>query len=343
MSNPIQTIQEIQSAFSEDLAKAFKEEELESIRVAYLGRKGKIRQLFDLLATLDPQEKKQFGGAINQLKNDLQEKFDQHLAQIASKSEKIKDQKDFYDYTLMGKPFAIGHQHPLSLIGQQLYSIFRNLNFTVMDGSEIEDDYHNFEALNIPKWHPARKMQDSFYITENLLLRTHTSNVQIRSMEKMKPPLRIVSINGRCYRRDASDATHYPVFHQIEGLYVDKGLSMADLSGLLVEMMYGVFEKEVEIKFLPSYFPFVEPGAETLISCPFCKKKGCSVCQRSGWIELGGSGMVHPQVLRNVNIDPEVYSGFAFGWGVDRLAMLKYGVEDIRMLMDNHIHFLEQF
>jgi len=335
-------IQSIRSLFEEDVSKISSEQDLEQIRINFLGRKGLVRQLFDELAQMEPATKKDFGSKINQLKNDLQESLDQYQSNFHQKKTTAKSES-FYDYTLPGKLFRIGHQHPLSLIADQLYDIFRNLNFTIVDGNEIEDDYHNFEALNIPKWHPARKMQDSFYITDNMLLRTHTSNVQIRTMENLKPPLRIVSINGRCYRRDASDATHYPVFHQIEGLYVDEGLSMADLSGLLTEMMYGVFEKHVEVRFLPSYFPFVEPGAETLISCPFCKKKGCPVCQQSGWIELGGSGMVHPQVLRNVNIDPTKYSGFAFGWGVDRLVMLKYGVEDIRMLMDNHIHFLEQF
>ncbi len=336
------TIHELRSSFNLELSKASTLEQLEPLKVAYLGRKGKVRELFDLMTSLGPEEKKQFGGSINTLKNELQQALDGKAEQLLNSSKPTEEAASF-DYTLPGRSFPWGHQHPLSLIGQQLYDIFRNLNFTVVDGNEIEDDFHNFEALNIPKWHPARKMQDSFYITENILLRTHTSTVQVRSMEKMKPPIRIVSINGRCYRRDASDATHNPVFHQIEGLYVDKGLSMADLSGLLTEMMFGVFGREVEIRFLPSYFPFVEPGAETLISCPFCKKKGCAVCQYSSWIELGGSGMVHPQVLRNVNIDPEVYSGFAFGWGVDRLAMLKYGVEDIRLLMDNHIHFLEQF
>jgi phenylalanyl-tRNA synthetase alpha chain len=336
------TLHQIRTSFETELSKVSSAEQVEALKVSYLGRKGQVRQLFDTLSNLGPDEKKQYGGAINDLKNALQNALQEKLDQLQESQSTLENQS-FFDYSLPGRSFPIGHQHPLSLIGQQLYDTFRSLNFTVVDGNEIEDDYHNFEALNIPKWHPARKMQDSFYITENMLLRTHTSTVQVRAMEKMTPPLRIVSINGRCYRRDASDATHYPVFHQIEGLYVDEGLSMADLSGLLVEMMYGVFGREVEIRFLPSYFPFVEPGAETLISCPFCRKKGCQVCQQSGWIELGGSGMVHPQVLRNVNIDPTKYSGFAFGWGVDRLAMLKYGIEDIRMLMDNHIHFLEQF
>ena len=337
-----QKIQEIETEFYLCVNKVMDNNEIEELKVKFLGRKGKIRELFDLLKNVNSEERKNIGILLNNIKEkitdsiSIKEKEFESISTNTSNVEKL-------DYTLPGRYIKIGKKHPLSIIIDDLYNIFRSLNFNIIEGCEIEDEYHNFEALNMPKWHPARDLQDSFYINDNLLLRTHTSPVQIRAMETLKPPFRIVTVGGRCYRKDAIDSSHYPVFHQIEGLVVDKNLSLCDLSWILKEMMRGVFEKEVNIKFLPSYFPFVEPGAETLISCPFCKMQGCSTCQNSGWIELGGSGMVHPQVLRNSGINPSEYKGFAFGWGVERLAMIKFGINDIRLFFENNIDFLEQF
>lgn len=340
--NIIETIQNWEEEFQNLVKTAKTLEELETIQISYLGRKGKIRDLFQDLKDLSTEDKRIAGEEINQFKD----RIIQYLAKLGDHFNKPKIeicQETNFDFSLPGKPFSFGRMHPLSLIIDELYQLFRSLNFTVIDGLEVEDDYHNFEALNIPKWHPSRKMWDTFFINENTLLRTHTSPVQIRAMEHMTPPFRIVTIGGRCYRKEATDASHSAVFHQMEGLVIDKDLSLADLSGILTEMMFGLFGKELKIRFNPSYFPFVEPGAETLVSCPFCNNKGCNVCQNSGWIELGGSGMVHPQVLRNVNIDPKKYRAFAFGWGVERLAMIKYGIDDIRLFFENNMSFLEQF
>jgi phenylalanyl-tRNA synthetase alpha chain len=340
--NIIETIQIWEEEFQNLVKAASTIEELEKIQILYLGRKGKIRDLFQGLVGLSNEDKRTAGDEINQFKD----RVNQYLSLMGEHFNKPKasvcDESN-YDFTLPGKPFMLGRKHPLSLIIDELYNLFRSLNFSVIDGFEIEDDYHNFEALNIPKWHPSRKMWDTFFINENTLLRTHTSPVQIRAMEHMTPPFRIVTIGGRCYRKEATDASHSAVFHQMEGLVIDKDLSLGDLSGILKEMMFGLFGKELTIRFNPSYFPFVEPGAETLVSCPFCNRKGCTVCQNSGWIELGGSGMVHPQVLRNVNIDPTKFRAFAFGWGIERLAMIKYGIDDIRLFFDNNVSFLNQF
>ena len=340
--NIIETIQCWEEEFHNLVKLAKTNEELEKIQILYLGRKGKVRDLFQNLFGLSNEDKRIAGDEINQFKD----RIGQYLAQIGEQFAKPKNEtsnESNFDFSLPGKPFMLGRKHPLRLIIDELYQLFRSLNFTVVDGPEIEDDFHNFEALNIPKWHPSRKMWDTFFINDNTLLRTHTSPVEIRAMEHMQPPFRIVSIGGRCYRKEATDASHSAVFHQMEGLVIDTDLSLGDLSGILKEMMLGLFGKELKIRFNPSYFPFVEPGAETLVSCPFCNGKGCTVCQNSGWIELGGSGMVHPQVLRNVNIDPTKYRAFAFGWGVERVAMIKYGIDDIRLFFENNMSFLSQF
>jgi phenylalanyl-tRNA synthetase alpha chain len=317
-------------------------QDLEDIKVQFLGRKGLIRDLFSQLSQLSDSEKKHYGESINKLKMEIESKINQKGESIQSKIQ-TSPENQVFDYSLPGFPYSIGKKHPFTLICEELYQIFRSMNFMVVEDREIEDEYHNFDALNIPKWHPSRKLNDTFFLSDGSVLRTHTSPVEIRTMEKISPPIRMVTIGGRCYRRDASDATHSAVFHQIEGLVVDENINFCHLSEILSEMMRGVFGKPVEVRFVPSYFPFVEPGAETLISCPFCKGDGCSVCKNSGWIELGGSGMTHPQVLRNVNIDPTKYQGFAFGWGVERLAMIKYGIDDIRLFFENNLSFLEQF
>jgi phenylalanyl-tRNA synthetase alpha chain len=335
-------VKNLEKEFFEEINNVKSISELDELKIRYLGRKGKIRKLFSDLSELPLEDKKEAGNILNSLKNRITISIEEAEAKILEENKYFKN-TNFFDYSIPGNRFEIGHIHPLSLIVDELYFIFRSLNFKIIDGYEIEDNYHNFEALNISKWHPARKMQDSFYIDEDHLLRTHTSPVQIRAMETLKPPLRVVTIGGRCYRRDAQDATHTPVFHQIEGLVVDRDVNLSDLSWILKEMMKGIFGKEIDVKFIPSYFPFVEPGAETLISCPFCLSEGCNVCSNSGWIELGGSGMVHPQVFRNVGIDPDKFKGFAFGWGIERLAMIKYGINDIRLFFENDKEFLRQF
>ena len=340
--NIIETIQAWEEEF-QNLVKTTKTvEDLEKVQILYLGRKGKIRDLFQSLKDQVGEDKKIAGEEINLFKDRISQYLSALSEQYLKPKAEVCEESNF-DFSLPGKPFSIGKKHPLSQIIEELNHLFRSLNFSIIDGFEIEDDYHNFEALNIPKWHPSRKMWDTFFINDNILLRTHTSPVQIRAMEHLTPPFRIVTIGGRCYRKEATDASHSAVFHQLEGLVIDEDLSLGDLSGILNEMMIGLFGKELKIRFNPSYFPFVEPGAETLVSCPFCNNKGCAVCQNSGWIELGGSGMVHPQVLRNVNIDPTKYRAFAFGWGVERLAMIKYGIDDIRLFFENNMSFLNQF
>jgi len=335
-------IEECKEKFLKKIQKVENTEDLEALRIKYLGRKGEIRKLFGKIQNIAPEKRGLYGSCINELKITIEEKVNALLESLSQQSTASTPDKPFCDLTLPGVPFVLGHQHPITQIMDDLLDIFRSLNFDVVSGYEIEDTFHNFDALNIHKWHPSRNPQDTFYLDPEHILRTQTSSVQIRAMENGKLPLRIVSM-GRCYRRDASDATHYPVFHQIEGLVIDKNVSFCDLSGILTEMMMGVFGTRVEVRFLPSYFPFVEPGAETFISCPFCSGKGCSVCGKAGEIELGGSGMVHPQVLRNVNIDPSVYRGFAFGWGIERIAIMKYQIDDIRLFYENNIDFLEQF
>lgn len=337
-----ETISQLSLQCDESIKGISTEQALEEVKVQFLGRKGLLRDLFSQMGRLSDSEKKHYGEAINQLKLDIESKINQKAELLLSEKKASPDNLAF-DYSLPGFPYSIGKKHPFSLICEELYHIFRSMNFMVVEDREIEDEYHNFDALNIPKWHPSRKMNDTFFLTDGSVLRTHTSPVEIRTMEKISPPIRMVTIGGRCYRRDASDATHSAVFHQIEGLVVDENINFCHLSEILSEMMRGVFGKPVEVRFVPSYFPFVEPGAETLISCPFCKGDGCPVCKNSGWIELGGSGMTHPQVLRNVNIDPTKYQGFAFGWGVERLAMIKYGIDDIRLFFENNLSFLEQF
>jgi len=246
------------------------------------------------------------------------------------------------DVTQQGLHLERGRKHILSKVIDEVKSIFISMGFDVFSGPDIESDYYNFEALNVPEHHPARDMQDTFYLKEKILLRTHTSPMQIRTMEREKPPIRMIAI-GRCYRRDALDSSHSPQFHQIEGLVVDKDISFANLKATLTEFSRKMFGAQTRVRFSPSYFPFVEPGAETSITCVICGGKGCPVCKYTGYLEMGGSGMVHPNVLRNAGIDPEVYQGFAFGWGIERIAMVKYGIPDIRYFLQNDLRFLKQF
>lgn len=314
---------------------------LDACRVHYLGKKGILTEFMKSLGQLTPEERPAAGQRINEVKQVIQtliEKRDTHF-----KSAQIAEQlaSESIDVTLSGRGQEAGSVHPISQAFEDLRRILTRLGFVFLQGPEIEDDYHNFTALNIPPLHPARAMQDTFYFNDNLLLRTHMSPVQIRAMKAMKPPIRVAAL-GRVYRRDF-DVTHTPMFHQMEWLVIDKGITFANLKWLLQTFLQEFFNTDVSIRLRPSYFPFTEPSAEVDMSCLNCKSKGCRICKNTGWLEVLGSGMVHPNVLQGVDIDPEEYSGFAIGAGIDRLAMLKYGITDLRSFFENDLRFLKQF
>lgn len=309
---------------------------LEVIKIKYLGRKGEINKLFKKFPHLSVEEKRALGNEINRLKRDLAHELESRLASFKEKEEAT------YDLLLPGKISHVGHLHPLTKTLDEIVKFFTSFGFAIATGPEIEYDWYNFGALNMGKDHPARDMFSSFYINEELLLRSHTSPVQIRVMEKKKPPVKIIC-PGRCYRYDAFDASHSPVFHQVEALYVDEGVSFGELKWLLGEFVNHVFGPKTRFEIRPSFFPFTEPSGELAISCTVCGGAGCSVCGNSGWLELLGCGMVHPQVLKNVKISPKKYSGYALGMGVERVAMVKYVIDDIRVFFNNDIRFLEQF
>jgi len=316
--------------------------QIEEIRVKVLGKKGSLTQLLRGMGSLPPEERPVIGQLVNEYRSMLEEKINQKESELLQREKIERMKEETIDITIPGKKVKFGKLHPLSIVLDQIVDIFVGLGFEVAEGPEIEWDYYNFEALNIPRNHPARDTQDTFYINENILLRTHTSPVQVRVMEKNKPPIRIIN-PGRVYRSDAVDATHSPIFHQVEGLVVDKGISMSDLKGVLdifAKELYGV---NTRTKLRPHHFPFTEPSAEVDVSCSVCDGAGCRVCSYTGWIEILGAGMVHPKVLQMSGIDPEVYSGFAFGMGLDRITMLKYGINDMRLLFENDIRFLKQF
>jgi len=319
-------------------------EQLEAARVSALGRKGRLTEFLKSLKDLPLEEKRKFGPLGNSLKTELENLLSEKEAACsrAALDEELK--KTSADLTLPAYPFAAGRVHPLTAAMRELGGILSNMGFAWAEGPLVETEFNNFEALNIPAHHPARDMHDTLYLkgAEKLLFRTHTSPVQVRTMLSRKPPLRIIS-PGRVFRSDAFDASHSPVFHQIEGLYVDRKVSMADLKATLAQLFSAFFGKACRIRFRPSYFPFVEPGAEADASCVFCGMRGCSVCKQSGWVELSGAGIVHPKVLEAVGIDPQEWSGFAFGMGVERLAMLKYGITDIRAFYENDLRVLRQF
>lgn len=319
------------------IKKAKSEKELFEIEVKYLGRKGLLTQILRGLSKLPLEERKKVG----MLANDLKRKIE--LLILTKKQDFTKDSKEAsrIDYTIPGRKYPLGHLHPVTLIFDDLFDIGRSLGFCVVTGPEIESDWYNFEALNTPKDHPARDTQDSFYISENVLLRTQTSSVQVRYMEKHQPPIRII-VPGRVYRRD-SDATHTPMFHQLEGLLVDEETNVSELKGTLEFFVRGIFGENRRIRLRPHYFPFTEPSFEVDVSCGLCAGKGCRSCKNSGWLEVLGAGMVHPNVLRAGGIDPSKYRGFAFGMGIERLVMLKYGVDDMRMLYEGDLRLVEQF
>ncbi len=314
---------------------------LQELRDQYLSRKrGHLKHLFEELASLKPEQRPEAGKLINDLKGCVQKKLERLKDRFAVPETFISK----FDLTLPGKREYVGAPHPIVLFEQEVENIFIAMGFSVEEGPEIETDYYNFGALNFPPYHPARDDWDTLYITDDLLLRTHTSPVQIRAMEKRKPPIRII-IPGKVYRKEAPDPTHLPMFFQVEGLVVDRGITFAHLKGTLEHFLRTLFYEKIKIRFRPSFFPFTEPSAEVDIECTVCggKNEGCSVCKGTGWIEILGSGMVDPQVLKNVNIDPEKYSGFAFGMGIDRIAMFAYQIPDMRYFYENDLRFLRQF
>lgn len=315
---------------------------LEEIRVKYLGKKGELTTILRGMGSLSPEERPIVGKLVNEAKSEVEEKLEEAVRKIREKEKNIKLSSEVIDISLPGKKNVIGKRHPLDLTLESMKEIFISMGFTVEDGPEVELDHYNFEALNIPKDHPARSEQDTFYINDNIVLRTQTSPIQIRTMENQEPPIKMIS-PGKVYRSDAVDATHSPIFYQMEGLVIDKGVTFADLKGTLELFAKKMFGDKVVTKFRPHHFPFTEPSAEMDATCFVCEGKGCRVCKGSGWIEILGCGMVHPNVLRNCGIDPEVYSGFAFGFGVDRMVMLKYGIYDIRALYESDMRFLNQF
>ncbi len=317
-------------------------ESLKDLRVKYLGRKGILNAFLKQMSLLSPEEKREIGRMVNEAKQLFEELIQTAEERLNEKQSRERLEKERIDVTAPGKIINIGKKHPLNLIMEEIKDFFFEMNFSLAEGPEIEDDYHNFEALNIPKDHPARDMHDTLFVTDNILLRTHTSPVQIRTMLSQKPPIRIITM-GRCYRRDAVDSTHSPMFHQVEGLLVDKDVSMGDLKGIITSFVKRIFGEDRKVRFRPSFFPFTEPSAEVDVSCGICGGKGCRSCGYTGWLEIMGAGMVDPEVFRSVGYDPFEYTGFAFGMGIERIAMLKYNIDDIRLFYDNDLRFLSQF
>lgn len=317
-------------------------QELDSIRVKYLGKKGELTSVLRGMGALSPEERPVVGHLANEVREFLEEKIDAVKMEITQKELAIQLEKEVIDVTMPGRRKELGRKHPLSIVMDEIKDVFLGMGYEIAEGPEVELDYYNFEALNIPKGHPSRDTQDTFYINENILLRTQTSPVQIRVMEKKKPPIKIIC-PGRVYRSDTIDATHSAIFHQVEGLVVDKGVTMGDLIGTLQVFARSLFGEDTRIRLRPHHFPFTEPSAEVDVSCWTCGGTGCRVCKDEGWIEILGAGMVHPRVLEICEIDPEIYSGFAFGLGVERTAMGKFNIDDMRLFYENDVRFLKQF
>lgn len=325
-----------------ELENAASIQDIEAVRIKFLGKKGELTGILKQMGKLSAEERPVVGQLANVIRSEIEAKIEDDSKSIAQKlqAEKLKAEK--IDVTLPGKAKVLGSRHPLTVVLDDIKDIFIGMGFDIVDGPEVEKDYYNFEALNIPKDHPARDTQDTFYINENIVLRTQTSPVQVRVMEKQQPPIRIIS-PGRVFRSDAVDATHSPLFHQIEGLVVDKGVSFADLKGTLEIFIKQLYGEDSVVRFRPHHFPFTEPSAEVDVQCFNCHGAGCPLCKGEGWIEILGCGMVHPKVLETCNIDPEVYSGFAFGLGLERIAMRRYNINDLRLFFENDVRFLKQF
>ena len=317
-------------------------QDLEQLRIQYLGKKGELTAILKQMGKLSPEERPQVGQMANEVRTYIEGAIESKKAQLEQKKQQEQLKAEKIDVTLPGNKITLGAKHPLSIVLDEIKEIFVGMGFEIVEGPEVEYDYYNFEALNIPKDHPARDTQDTFYINDNILLRTQTSPVQVRVMEKQKPPIRVIS-PGRVYRSDAVDATHSPLFHQIEGLVVDKGITFADLKGTLEIFVRRLYGEDSVVRFRPHHFPFTEPSAEVDVQCFSCHGEGCRLCKGEGWIEILGCGMVHPKVLANCGIDPEVYSGFALGLGLERVAMRRYGIDDMRLFFENDVRFLKQF
>lgn len=324
-----------------DTAKAKSEKEIEELRVRLLGKKGEITRLFEEFRTISADQKKVFGQKLNELKNKAAAKVEELRNSLGESGTSTAS----FDMTMPGDTLELGTRHPISITREEIISIFRKLGYSIAEGPEIEDDYHVFEALNFPPEHPARDMQDTFFISSGknpILLRTHTSSVQVRTMERQEPPIRVIC-PGRVFRNEAISARAHCIFHQVEGLYIDKGVSFADLKQSILLFVREMFGPDTKIRMRPSYFPFTEPSTEVDISCNICGGKGCNICKGTGWLEIMGAGMVDPNVLSASGIDPEVYSGFAFGMGIERIAMLKWQVRDLRLYFENDVRFLREF
>lgn len=339
MKQLISKIKEDALALLENVASS---EELENLRVKFLGKKGELTSVLKGLGSVSPEERPVIGQLANEVRALIEAKISDRKNQLEELKLKEGFELEKLDVTMPGKKNMLGSRHPISKVDERLKQIFMGMGFSVVEGPEVELDYYNFEALNIPKNHPARDTQDTFYINDDVVLRSQTSPVQVRVMEKTRPPIRIIS-PGKVYRSDAVDATHSPVFHQMEGLVIDKGITMGDLKGTLELFIKELYGSEAKIRFRPHHFPFTEPSAEVDVSCFVCGGEGCRVCKGEGFIEILGAGMVHPKVLANCGIDPEVYSGFAFGLGLERIVMRSYGIDDMRHLYENDLRFLKQF
>jgi phenylalanyl-tRNA synthetase alpha chain len=317
-------------------------EELEQLRVKYLGKKGELKTVLDSLGSYPPEERPLIGKKANELKNEITALLSSRKQELAEQLAQSSSLKESLDITIPGRKPRIGNLHPITKVLYEIEDIFMSMGFSIEIGPDVELEYYNFEALNFPPHHPARDAHDSFFISDGVIMRTHTSPVQIRTMEKQQPPIRMIA-PGRCYRRDAIDASHYTMFYQVEGLMVDEHITFADLKGTIAIFLQQMFGKDTKVRFRPDFFPFTEPSAEVAMTCAICHGSGCKTCKQSGWLEIAGAGMVDPEVFKAVNYDAEKYTGFAFGFGADRIAMLKYGIDDIRLLYGNDLRFLQQF
>lgn len=337
-----QQLEKIEALAKEELASCKEIKALDDLRVKYLGKKGGLTAILKQMGKLSAEERPVIGQLANKVRSDIEQAINEKVTVLKAEAQAEKIKSEYIDITLTGKKQFLGKLHPMTVVENEIKDIFMGMGFNIADGPEVDDDYHVFEALNLPPDHPARDTQDTFYITDNILLRTQTSSVQVHVMETQKPPIRIIS-PGRVYRSDAVDATHSPLFHQIEGLVVDKGITMSDLKGTLEMLMKKIYGNDCKLRFRPHHFPFTEPSCEVDISCFNCGGKGCSMCKDEGYIELLGAGMVHPKVLEGCGIDSSVYSGFAFGLGLERMVMGRYDINDLRLLYENDLRFLEQF
>ena len=335
-------LKEIRNKINLEVKIVKKIKDIEKIKNECLGRKGELTLLLRKLGSLSKEDRPKIGKLLHQHKKEIEELIQKKTIEIVRSEKEKRIKSESIDISLLGKRMDRGTIHPIQLILKEIEEVFLGLGFKIEEGPEVELDYYNFEALNIPKDHPARDDQDSFFINNDILLRTHTSPVEIRVMEKQKPPIRIIA-TGKCYRRDSTDSTHSPMFHQIEGLAVDENITFGDLKGVLTVFTHRIFGKDRKIRFRPGFFPFTEPSAEVDVSCLLCKGRGCQSCGYTGWLEIMGAGMTDPAVFKKVGYDSEKYSGFAFGMGVERIAMLKYGINDIRLFFENDLRFLKQF